>query len=292
MEITRRAAVFGALAALACRSPVPAVAPLAFADAVRDLEARAGGQLGVALLTDGQLVGHRLDERFAMCSTFKLALVAAILEQVDRGAARLYEIVPLSRADLVPHAPITEPLVDQGGASLQILLEAAQKQSDNVAGNLLIRRLGGPEAFTARLRAWGDPTTRLDRWEPELNVVGPGEERDTTTPAAMARLVGSLVLGELLSAASRERLVAWMVDTTTGLERLRAGVPAGWKVGDKTGTAISEGLTNQTNDVAVIFPPDRPPMVVAAYYRGPVYAESTRPEDQAVLAEVGRIACR
>jgi beta-lactamase class A len=290
VELTRRVVVAGALAS--CAAPPSAVRPLPFEDAVRDLEARAGGQLGVALLVgEDPVVGHRLDERFALCSTFKLPLVAAILEQVERGDAALDEFVPFGEADLVPHAPVVEERLAQGGAPLQVLLEAAQKLSDNAAANLLLRRVGGPEGFTAILRRWGDPTTRLDRWETELNVVGPGEEHDTTTPAAMARLVRTVLFGEVLTPASRERLIGWMVDTQTGAARLRAGVPAGWRAGDKMGTASSEGLTNRVNDVAVVFPPDRTPMVIAAYYRGPVYSGSTRAEDQAVLAEVGRLAC-
>ena len=159
------------------------------------LERKVGGRLGVAVLDtgSGQLVGHRLDERFGMCSTFKMPLAAAILRAVDQGRLRHDQWVPYGPADTVPHAPITQKHLKRGGMTLVALAEAAQTTSDNVAANLLLKRIGGPAGFTATLRAAGDTITRLDRYEPHMNHVKGPDERDTTTPAAMARTTQRLL---------------------------------------------------------------------------------------------------
>jgi len=155
--------------------------------------------------------------------------------------------------------------------------------SDNTAGNLLLDSFGGPAGLTAYARSLGDAVTRLDRRETELNEAAPGDPRDTTTPLAMADLLRQTVLGDALSAASREQLTAWLVANRTGGKRLRAGVPKDWRGGDKTGT----GGHNATNDVGVLWPPGRAPIVVAAYY---VEAQASDEARNAVLAEVGRLA--
>jgi len=255
------------------------------------LEARAGGRLGMAVLTqDGALAGWRAQERFALCSTFKLPLAGVILREADRGRLDLDRQIPFSEADLLAYAPVTRARVGEGSLSIRELAEAAQVTSDNTAANLLLRELGGPAAFTARLREIGDAVTRLDRMEPEMNLVGLGDARDTSTPAAMARTALTLVTGEALSPASRATLFAWMRKTETGLKRLRAGLPQDWSAGDKTGTGIAEGLANKYNDVAVAFRPGGAPLAIAAYYEGPGYFEDIRAQDQAVLAEAARIA--
>jgi beta-lactamase class A len=262
-------------------------------DALAALERRHGGRLGVdALDTEtGRRLGWRADERFALCSTFKLLLAALVLH--EHGAGRLDGDAPItfSEADLVPHAPVIGERLKGGVTALSALelARATQQTSDNVAANLLIQRLGGPAAVTAGFRAMGDTVTRLDRIEPEMNRVPPGDPRDTTTPRAIADTTARLLTGHLLDAASRDRLALWMVDTTTGLRRLRAGLPESWRAGDKTGTALIEGLGDQYNDVAVAWPPGRSPIVIAAYYATGRHHPTIRPEDEAVLAEVGRI---
>ena len=261
------------------------------AAALAALEARAGGRLGVCLLDtgSGRLVGHRLDERFAMCSTFKLPLAALVLRAADAGRLRLDEAVAITKADLVPYAPVVEPKVGQT-LTLAALAEAAQTTSDNAAANLLLARLGGPAGFTAALRALGDSVTRLDRTEPQLNLVKPGEEHDTTSPRAMAATLARLLTGDALSAASRERLLGWMVATTTGGKRLRAGLPSSWRAGDKTGTAQADAMTDKVNDLAITWPPGKAPVVVTAYFDSSRRTNATQPADEAALAEVGRIA--
>jgi beta-lactamase class A len=255
------------------------------------LEARAGGRLGVCLLEAGRrrVVGNRLDERFAMCSTFKLALAAMVLREADAGRLRLDETLPVAAADLVPFAPLIERHIGER-LSLMAIAEAAQVESDNAAANLLLKRVGGPAAFTAFVRAVGDVQTRLDRLEPELNLVRAGDVRDTTTPRAMAQTVARLLTGDVLAPASRDRLAGWMRLTKRGTRRLRAGLPADWRAGDKPGTAQARGMTDKVNDIAVAWPPSQAPLVVTAYYDSARATGDTQAADEALLADVGRIA--
>ena len=287
-----RREVLGAIASL-CATPAFAHArERDVAGALRALETRAGGRLGVGILHtgSGRIVGHRLDESFAMCSTFKLPLAGVILHEADAGRLDLEEVLPYTEKDLISHAPVTTAHLREGGMTIAALAEAAQVTSDNLAANLLLKRLGGPAGFTATLRALGDETTRLDRYEVELNIVRSGDVRDTTTPRAMAQTVARFVTGDVLKPASRNRLIEWTATTQTGLRRIRAGLPAGWRAGDKTGTAMAEGMTDKYNDVAVCWPPDASAIVVAAYYDTAVASDRIRGDLEAVLAEVGRIA--
>jgi beta-lactamase class A len=271
-----------------------ATAPAPFAELparFAALEARAGGRLGVFVLDTGtgHGVGWRTDERFGMCSTLKLALAGVVLREAAAGRLALTARIALGPNDLVGHSPRSAEYAARGWATLAELAQATQETSDNAAANLLLDRLGGPAAFTAHLRELGDPATRLDRYEPAMNLVLPGEEHDTTTPAAMARLVATLALGDALPPELRARLVAWMVATTTGARRLRAGLPAGVRAGDKTGSSWNEPMANKTHDVAIVWPPHRAPLVIAAYYESPAGFAELRAEDDALLAEIGHL---
>jgi beta-lactamase class A len=249
-------------------------------------------RLGVFLLdtATGETSGNRADERFALCSTFKLAMVAACLHEADAGRLNLAEIVPYTKSDLLEWAPVTGENLSKGGMSIGELARAAQTLSDGTAANLLVRRLGGPPGVTAKIRAMGDTVTRLDRYEPGLGLVLSADMRDTTTPQAMGALVARVTTGHLLKPTSRDTLVQWMVDTTTGGKRLRAGLPAGWRAGNKTGTGRATGTTNKCNDVAIVYPPGNAPIIVAAYYDSAEFTTQVEDRHQAVLAEVGRIA--
>lgn len=251
-------------------------------------------RLGVCFLdtVTGEVSGHRMEERFALCSTFKLALAAACLREADHGRIDLDEVIAYSEADLLPWAPITRTNLAKGGMSVAALAQAAQEMSDGVAANLLVRRLGGPAALTARIREMGDTVTRLDRYEPELGLVLSADLRDTTSPLAMAQLVGRITTGDILQRGSRARLLQWMENTNTGPGRLRAGLPAAWRTGNKTGTGRAQGTTNKCNDVAVTFPPDAGPIIISAYFDSGEYTERTEARHEAVLAEVGRIAAQ
>jgi beta-lactamase class A len=221
--------------------------------ALAAIEAGIGGRAGVAALNtaDGSWLSWRGGERFALCSTFKVALVGAVLTLIDQGKLAGEQRVPFTRADLLSYAPATSARVGEGAISVFDLCAAAVTLSDNTAANLLLGLVGGPAGLTARLRALGDPNTRLDRTEPSLNSNLPGDPRDTTTPIAYARTLRRLLLGDALAPVSRRRLTDWMIACRTGLERLRAGLPPDWTVGDKTGS----GERGAINDVAIAWPP-------------------------------------
>lgn len=250
-----------------------------------DLESRHGGRLGVAILDTAsqRLISHRGDERFALCSTFKCLAAAHVLARVDRKQEDLSRRIVYSAEQLVAYSPTTELHVGGQGLSVGSLCEAAMTLSDNTAANLLLDSMGGPEGLTAWLRSIGDTRTRLDRREPDLNENRPQDLRDTTTPVAMLHTLNTLVLGDELTLPSRDQLTAWLVNNQTGDKKLRAGVSGGWRVGDKTGS----GSNNATNDVAVIWPGDRPPILVTAYYTG---SKASADQINAVMADIGRLA--
>ncbi len=255
-----------------------------FVDELKRLENESGGgRLGVTLLDTGtgQRVGQRMDERFPMCSTFKVLASGAVLQGVDVGKENLSRRIYFSETDLVAHSPETQKHVGPHGMTVAELCKAAITLSDNTAGNLLLASIGGPQGLTAFVRGLGDDMTRLDRAETALNEALPGDPRDTTTPNAMASDLRALVLDGMLSAESRAQLAGWLAANTTGGKRLRAGLPAAWRVGDKTGS----GERGTANDVAVIWPPDRAPFIVTAYLTG---ATASADRQNAVIAAVGR----
>lgn len=248
----------------------------------REIEAGVGGRLGVAVRhPDGRLEGHRLDERFPMCSSFKWFAAALVLHRVERGEERLERQVDFGPEVLLPHSPVTAQHAGRGGLSVAQLCEAAITVSDNAATNLLLDSFGGPQALTDHARRLGDTVTRLDRREPALNEARPGDPRDTTSPRAMAALLHGVLEGNALSPASRQRLAGWMEATRTNLQRLRVPLPEGWRMGSKTGT----GPRGTTNDVGLFWPPAGGPIVVAAYL---TETEAPEAERNRAIAEVAR----
>ncbi|WP_374445457.1 class A beta-lactamase [Stella sp.] len=266
--VTRRAALVGSLLAGAGLGAGARATQAAVGDAtaarVGDLEARYGGRVGVSALDTGtgRRIEHRAGERFPMCSTFKLLAAACVLSRVDRGEERLDRRVVFQATDLVTYSPVTEKRVGGEGMTMGEICAAAMTLSDNTAGNLMLASFDGPAALTAYARSLGDTVTRLDRIETALNEATPGDPRDTTTPAAMLDDLCRLVLGTALSEPSRAQLTTWLLDNRTGDRRLRAGFPAGWRVGDKTGT----GGNGAAADVAMVWRPERPPLAVAVYW--------------------------
>jgi beta-lactamase class A len=284
--LSRRALLAGAASMLATPSVHAQTTPdSAFEKRLGAIEKREGGRFGVAAFDSGsgRRLAHRGNERFALCSTFKFLAAAAILAQVDQGKETLGRRIAYSQSDILEYSPVTEKHVGEGGMTVGALCAAAVQLSDNTAGNLLLAAFGGPAGLTGFCRSLGDSVTRLDRIEPFLNDVPPGDERDTTTPAAMIYLMERLHLGDALTPTSRAQLDAWMAGTTTGAKRLPATLPQGWRIGHKTGT----GQRGATNDVAIFWPPNRPPVLIAAYF-----AESSSPMEQreAAIAEAGRAA--
>ena len=255
--------------------------------ALAAIERDSGGRLGVSMLrtADGARVDYRGHETFPLCSTFKVLAGAAILQRCDAGRERLDRRVVFGAADVVANSPVTGPRVGGDGMALAELCEAAITRSDNTAANLLLDTLGGPAAITRFATTLGDRKTRLDRRETALNESLPGDPRDTTTPAAMLDDLRQLLLGDRLSAASRDQLEAWLVANRTGDLRLRAGLPPDWRVGDKTGS----GDRGSTNDIAIVRPPAGPPLLVTVYLTG---TAAPMPVRNAAIAAVGTLLAR
>jgi beta-lactamase class A len=243
----------------------------------------AGGRLGVGVLDTGSggRLAHRDGERFPFCSTFKLPLAASILAEVDRGARALSEEIAFSAADLLDNSPVVRANLDRGRLTVEELCAAVIEVSDNSGANLLLRSFGGPPALTRFFRRCGDPLSRLDRYEMGVGSNLAGDARDTTSPAAMLGLMNAILLGDVLRADSRTRLLGWMERASTGMQRLRAGFPDDWRIGHKTGT----GANGAANDVAIAWPPNRRPILVASYLAGGNVDAAAR---DAVHAEVAR----
>lgn len=234
----------------------------ALRDEVRKLEQQSGGRLGVSIrdTQDGRIFSYRGRERFPLCSTFKLLLCGAVLKQVDANKLSLERALDVHEADLVEHSPEVEKHVNRT-ITVRAACQATLTLSDNAAANLLLPLVGNPRGLTRFARTLGDPTTRLDRNEPSLGEAKPGDPRDTTSPDAMRATMEKLLLGSVLTETSRELLTDWLVTNKTGDTRLRAGLPKSWRVGDKTGT----GMHGSTNDVAILWPPERKPLLVTSY---------------------------
>jgi len=254
------------------------------AEAMADLERSLGARLGVAMrdTANGARFRYRADERFPITSTFKFLAAAAVLARIDAGAENPDRRVRFTKSELVTYSPATEKYAGGEGMTITEICEAAITLSDNTAGNLLLASIGGPEGLTRYARSVGDEITRLDRVETDLNEARPGDARDTTSPAAMLGNLEKLLLGDALSAASRSQLANWMIANKTGDTRLRAGVPNGWRVGDKTGA----GGHGTNNDIAILWPPTGKPVLIAAYLTE--CARSVE-ERNAAIAEVARI---
>ncbi|MBV8424637.1 MAG: class A beta-lactamase [Candidatus Eremiobacteraeota bacterium] len=272
-----------------------AIAPLAAApvlgalnDDFARIEQQTGGRLGIAVgdMRGAISIAHRADERFPMCSTFKLLAVAAVLSRVDERIERLERHVAYGARDLLEYAPMSRKFVKRGWMTVGELCAAAITYSDNTAANLILRTIGGPPGVTAYARRLGDTKTRLDRIEPYLNTAIPGDPRDTTTPRMMTSDIARVSL--TLSWGSKVSLLAWLGGSRTGLNLLRSGFPWDWRVGDKTGMGGSHnafGDSDTRNDVAIVEPRGQLPFIVSAYLTGVQVGAEAR--DRA-LADVAR----
>ncbi|WP_322092089.1 class A beta-lactamase [Paraburkholderia bannensis] len=262
-----------------------ALAPSAFAQTaspLADIERRNSGRLGFYAIDtgSGRTLEHRADERFLMCSTFKGMLAAQILARVDAGKEQMDRLLHYTAQDLIFTSPVTKANVALGALPVHTLCQAIVEQSDNTAAILLMRSVGGPVALTQFMREIGDDVTRSDRYEPDSNRYS--GVLDTTTPQAIATAARKVLLGDVLSPQSRAQLERWMIDCKPGLNRLRAVLPAHWQAADRPGTSVEE----QTNDYALVRPPGRAPLLVAAYYDAPGVSMEAR---EAVLREAGKV---
>ncbi len=275
------------LASLAAAVAAPPMSPDDVSAAAFPAEQRlCPGRLGVVAIDmqSGHRILVRWTERFPLASTFKLPLVMAVLERVDRGAERLDRAIAFGADALLAYSPIVGLQPRGGKLTVDALCAAAIERSDNAAANLLLQTVGGPAGVTRYVRSIGDAVTRLDRSEPALNEAIPGDVRDTTTPEAMARTLARLLRDPILSAASKKRLFVWMRRAQTGRARIRAGVPAGWTVGDKTGTT-----NTGANDIAILWPPTGAPIVLAMYFAEVKGSDAAR---DALFAGVARNVIR
>jgi beta-lactamase class A len=261
----------------------PALAQRAPITALMDYERDSGGHIGLYAenLRTRAKITWRAHERFVMCSSFKASLAACVLASVDRGQARLDELIAYGPDDLMEYAPVAKQNLEKGAMSMADMCEAAVELSDNTCANALLARVGGPSALTAYWRSIGDAVSRLDHNEPELNRTPLGDPHDTTTPAAMAGNLQNLILGKVLSPNSRERLTGWMLGCKTGDNRLRSGLPKDWRVGDKTGNNGKDAF----GDIAVTWSPRGEPVLICAYTRG---GAPTPRQVEAVFAGIGR----
>ena len=254
------------------------------ANQIAAIEARVGGRIGVAALDtgSGRRLDYRADERFPMCSTFKFLAAAAVLKRVDEKQDQLDRFASYDAKDILEYAPVTKAHLKEGGMTLGALCEAAIAQSDNTAGNLLLDAVGGPAGVTNFARSLGDQVTQLDRKEPELNSAIPGDDRDTTTPGSMLADMTRILIGDVLSRSSRRQLEDWLQRNKTGAAMIRAGVPTDWIIGDKTG----RWANGATNDIAIMRPPDRAPVLLAVYSVGSTASANDR---AAAIAEAAKI---
>jgi beta-lactamase class A len=278
--ILDRRTLLMALPGLAIRPAVAQMAP----PALEAYERETGGRIGVHAENPatGAKIAWRADERFVMCSTFKASLAAFVLARADRGQERLDRMIAYGPQDLLDYAPAARQNLAKGAMSVSDMCEAIVELSDNTCANRLLAEVGGPAALTEFWRSTGDAISRLDHNEPELNRSPPGDPHDTTTPAAMAANLHRFVLGEVLSTASRQRLTGWMENCKTGNNRLRAGLPKDWRIGDKTGNNAKDAA----GDIAVVWPKPDAPILISVYTQG---GTPTAAQLESVFAEIGRM---
>jgi len=277
----------GALGLIGCdrREPMQEPTPVQIVPVRRvdfsALEANHGGRLGLSAYSDKGSVSWRGDERFVYCSTFKMYLAAATLLRIQAGEERLDRQIPISAADMTNHAPVTQPAIGRT-LSVETLMQAVVEVSDNPAANLLLKALGGLEPMQNFYRSLGDTSTRVDRFEPEMNRLD--GDKDTITPDRSRINIWRLFIDPAtpLSPTSRDRLLGWMVSSPTGVGRIKAGVPVGWRVAHKTGT----GGYGPTNDIGILYPPAGGPVTLAIYYHAAEYAPD---RNEAVIAEATRM---
>ncbi|WP_413789313.1 class A beta-lactamase [Paenibacillus tyrfis] len=222
------------------------------------LENKFGARLGVYAIDTGtsRTIAYRPEERFAFASTYKALAAGAVLQQ--SSIANLDKVITYTKEDLVTYSPITEKHVETG-MTLRDICDATIRYSDNTAGNLLLKELGGPKGFETALKKIGDNVTTSARFETDLNQAVPGDTRDTSTPKALATTLQAFTVGDVLPTDKRKLLTDWLRGNTTGAKLIRAGVPEGWQVGDKTGA----GSYGTRNDIAIVWPPNRAPIIIA-----------------------------
>lgn len=249
------------------------------------------GRLGAAvlLIETGEMVSLRGQEHFPMQSVYKLPIAMAVLSRVDRGGARLDQMVSVDSADIAQvHSPIREHYPN-GGISLSItdLLHGAIVESDGTASDVLLKvaPLADVAAFVQRLGVNGMKIVATEQAMSRDPMV---QYRNWTTPVAAVALLRALQQGHALSPASRGLLLGWLVETGIGAGRIRGRLPPGTIVAHKTGTdGTAAGLTRATNDIGIVTLPDGRHLAIA------VFLSDSRSDQQAregVIAAVAHAA--
>lgn len=256
-------------------------------EVVRAVEQRLDARVGVALYDSatGETWDYQGDDRFPITSTFKTLACAALLSRAEKGVENLDRRVTFGKDDLVTYSPVTETRTGEPGMTLEELCEATMATSDNSAANFVLDALGGPDGVTGFVRDLGDTITRLDRTETTLNEATPGDPRDTTTPNAMVNNLRKLVLGDTLSDGSRDTLVSWLKGNRVSDNLLRAAIPQDWKIGDRSGA----GGYGSRSITAVLWPPNREPLVLAIYI---TETEATFDERNDAIADIGHVVIK
>jgi beta-lactamase class A len=292
MMIDRRFFIGGTLALGAAACIPPDQSPIGrLAAELRLIEAAGNGTLGAEIYdtVSGLSVGINRDRLFGHASSFKFSLAALLLQRHAAGLIDADQRVTWTQAEMLSHAPFTRERISTG-ATLRELARATQVTSDNPAANILLKALGGPAGLTAFWRSIGDEVSRVDRYEPEMNLVPPAEFRDTTTPAAMARTVARIIYGDVLPEAERAELKGWMIATETGLRRVRVGLPEGWVAGDKTGTSGLIGTDYNYIDIGFAEgPKGEPPITFACYFRARQTEDSMQALGELTLSRIGKV---
>lgn len=258
------------------------------------IEQRSGGRLGVQVMReDGKVIlAYRENEHFAMCSSFKLPFAGAVLEAVQYDALALNDTITFHRSDVISHSPtLRSRLVGDGGTiTVEQALEASVMVSDNGATNLVLDKFGGPRLVTRTWNVWQDDVSSLDRRETALNENGRGDTRDTSSPSALAGLIGKMLYGDRLTADHRALLRRWTQESTTGRARFRAGLPPQWAAGDKTGTCANPPAANaEVNDIGWFEIPNGKRYLFVVMLDRPTFDTDA---SQAAIADVARIAAR
>lgn len=285
--ITKRAALSCAVAFLALTGAVASAAEPPKIDVearLAEIQKNSKGRLGVTIVDTqtGERYGHRWNERFPLCSTFKLLAATYVLDRGDHDEDNIDRKIKFTADDIIDNSPITKERVGGDGMTLRELAKAAVTHSDNTAANLVLDNVGGPKALTAYLRSLGDAATRVDRKEPDLNDVPAGDPRDGTVPRVISSTVHRILLGNVLTNELRDQLTEWMKASETGKDRIQAGLREGWTGAGKTGTCAH----GSTNELAIIYPPNRDPIIAAVYLTD---SDASLEERNKVLAEVGRV---
>ena len=281
--LQRKTKIFITLITVFCLTlSLPANAADTLVDAVKSAENELGARIGLAVhdLETEQRWEYRSDERFALSSTFKTLACANVLHNVDVGQEKIDRVIRFSKSNLVTYSPVTEKHVGKKGMSLGELCQATLSTSDNSAANFILQAIGGPKSLTQFLRASGDDTTRIDRWETELNEAIPKDKRDTTTPIAIITTLEKLVVGDTLSTESRQQLQSWLKGNEVGDALFRKGVPSDWIVADRTGA----GGYGSRAITAVMWPPGRKPVIAALYI---TETDASFEDRDAMIAKIG-----